>query len=231
MTIPEVFAKFPKPYWKLKVEAGDGPHDGSKIAGTPLLDATEEWPLCGNCKKEMPLFLQLNTSSLPEPIKKSFGPGWVQLFYCTNEAPLCEVEVESYFPFSSAVTARFINPTEKKPGKYPEEDPFPATQIVGWTEKADYPQPIEFPTIELAQAEEEAYAANFPAPGDKLGGWPRWTQGANYPGCPVCSKTMSLLFQIDSEDHLPFMFGDVGTSQLTFCEDHPDQLAFAWDSH
>lgn len=39
---------------------------------------------------------------------------------------------------------------------------------------------------------------------------------------------MQLVFQLDSEKGLPFMFGDVGIGHVTQCAEHKDVLAFAW---
>jgi uncharacterized protein YwqG len=64
--------------------------------------------------------------------------------------------------------------------------------------------------------------------GDKLGGWPYWVQGSEYPNCPECHDQMALLMQIDSEDNLDYMFGDAGCAHLTQCRKHPHQLAFGW---
>jgi hypothetical protein len=63
---------------------------------------------------------------------------------------------------------------------------------------------------------------------DKLAGWPMWVQGVEYPDCPRCGEPMTYIFQIDSNDHLPYMFGDVGCGHLTRCERHPDVLGFGW---
>jgi hypothetical protein len=66
------------------------------------------------------------------------------------------------------------------------------------------------------------------APRDKLGGWPNWVQSADYPACPLCGQPMQYVFQIDSEDHVPYMFGDVGCGHITRCAQHADVLAFGW---
>jgi hypothetical protein len=63
---------------------------------------------------------------------------------------------------------------------------------------------------------------------DKLAGWPRWDQGREYPACPTCGATMRLVLQLDSEDHVPFMFGDLGTGHITQCPVHHDVVAFGW---
>lgn len=64
---------------------------------------------------------------------------------------------------------------------------------------------------------------------DKLGGWPYWIQGEEYPNCSTCGESMNYLFQIDSEDHLDFMFGDMGCGRLFQCPKHADILTFTWD--
>ena len=63
---------------------------------------------------------------------------------------------------------------------------------------------------------------------DKVNGWPYWVQNVEYPICPKCGTEMIYLFQIDSEDNVPFMFGDVCCGHITQCPKHPDILAFAW---
>jgi len=55
-----------------------------------------------------------------------------------------------------------------------------------------------------------------------------WIQGIEYPTCPRCSTRMALVFQLDSEDNLDFVFGDSGVAHVTQCPQHPDVVAFAW---
>ncbi len=40
---------------------------------------------------------------------------------------------------------------------------------------------------------------------------------------------MALVFQIDSNCSLPYMFGDAGCGTLHRCLAHPEQLGFRWD--
>lgn len=65
-------------------------------------------------------------------------------------------------------------------------------------------------------------------PGDKLLGWPHWAQGVEYPNCPKCDKQMQYFLQIDSQDNLPHMLGDLGCGHVSFCPDHFEQIAFTW---
>jgi uncharacterized protein YwqG len=66
------------------------------------------------------------------------------------------------------------------------------------------------------------------AGGDKLGGWPGWIQWPEYPNCRVCEQRMDYVFQIDSQDNLPWMWGDSGCGHIFQCSVHKDVVAFCW---
>jgi hypothetical protein len=70
-----------------------------------------------------------------------------------------------------------------------------------------------------------------PSLGDKLGGWTFWVQYPSYPSCPTCGEAMALVFQIDSENNVPYMFGDVGVGHVTQCPTHKDVVTFSWSCH
>lgn len=79
-----------------------------------------------------------------------FGQGLIQLFYCTNEDPLCEVDCEAFFPFARSVIVRLI----QKKGPPPVvvvpviKNVFPPKVITGWNEVSSFkPEPV-FSTIE-----------------------------------------------------------------------------------
>jgi uncharacterized protein YwqG len=76
----------------------------------------------------------------------------------------------------------------------------------------------ELPVEEIAVAAEK----------DKLGGWPYWVQGPEYPTCPSCGERMRIVLQLDSEHNVPFMFGDAGVGHVTQCPTHHDVVAFGW---
>ena len=78
------------------------------------------------------------------------------------------------------------------------------------------------------KAAPEAEAVTIAEMGDKLAGYPHWVQGVEYPNCPECNRRMELAFQLDSEDHLPFMFGDVGCGPITQCPEHKEVVTFGW---
>jgi uncharacterized protein YwqG len=219
--------------WVPIVSDGDGDILASKFSGLPWLSESEEWPVCPNCSKPMQLFVQLNLSTLPHRPEGCPDKGLVQLFYCTSSEPLCESDCEAFFPWSKSVVARLISAEGENTqlDKTPVEDAFPPKLITGWNKKDDYPnwEEIETNGIQLTDPEfEKLDEAEAPVLGDKLLGWPAWVQGVEYPDCPTCGKKMNLLFQIDSECNLPYMFGDVGCGHMTQCSSHPEKIAFGW---
>jgi hypothetical protein len=129
---------------------------------------------------------------------------------------------------------------------------FPARAIVGWDRFEDVPHPADHDAAGLSHSYDfpaRTVTLRCPSVGldvtlglddlpvediataaekDKLGGWPCWVQSNEQPGCPRCGETMRLLFQLDSEDHVPFMFGDAGVGHVTQCPTHTDVVAFGW---
>jgi uncharacterized protein YwqG len=228
-------------------EDGDGSLAASKFAGQPWLAEGEAWPVCPQCQNPMPLFLQLALAHLPDALEQRFGAGLLQLFYCT----VCE---DGWEPFSESSLVRVVHPLGSlQPSAIPTlPDTFPAKRIVGWEEITDGPDPTEHEVLGLEYTydwdagtvrlecpalglvfdeirnDELAENISVAATGDKLAGWPSWVQGVEYPVCPLCQRQMVLLFQLDSEDHLPYMFGDVGTGHVTQCPEHKEVVAFGW---
>jgi hypothetical protein len=129
---------------------------------------------------------------------------------------------------------------------------FPAKRIVGWTRFLDLPKPSEHDELGLRYSYNfEAGSVKLECPelgpvfdtikhhmlaenianselSDKLAGWPAWIQNVEYPNCPRCGRRMVLVFQVDSEDNVPFMFGDAGCGHVTQCPEHKEVVAFAW---
>ena len=233
ITVPGSMLPFQRTAWTPMVEEGEGSVLDSKFGGVPWLAQDEQWPTCQHCGQPMPLFVQLNLNTLPEPVNGTFGSGLLQVFYCTNTEPHCESECEAFFPFTQGKLVRVVEHDDwERSGEFPENmDEFEPKCIVDWHEAADYPGWEEGQAlgIELSDAEWEQLAeAGFPVSGDKLAGWPLWIQGVEYPHCPICQSRMRLVFQLDSNDHVAYQFGDAGCGHITQCPFHHAQVAFAW---
>lgn len=218
--------------WKPVTANGEGPLEASRFAGRPWLEQDESWPVCRHCGRPMQLFLQLDLDKVPDAIRGEFGYGLLQLFYCTNSDSECESECEAWDPFAKSVLTRAIYPLSPRaeitiPAGL---DDLPAKQIVGWIELDDYPlDEVDESSGGWSEQEWDQIAdAGYPLAGDKLAGWPLWVQGVEYPRCPVCGTTMRLVFQIDSEDNLAYMFGDSGCGHISQCPEHKEQIAFGW---
>jgi uncharacterized protein YwqG len=244
-------AKHRRPAWKPVIENGDGPATGSKFSGTPWVGPDAPWPECGLCKQPLQLFLQLNLDDLPAELGQCFGTGLLQLFYCTHYE--CQSE-GGWEPFADDLSRlRVVHPQgESLKTSVPQQGGyFPAKQIVGWDRFVDLPDPEEHRELGLRYDYEEngetlleckelglvfnhirdgMLAENIASsePGDKLAGWPRWVQFVDYPDCPRCGRRMVLVFQVDSEDNVPFMFGDAGCGHITQCPEHKEVVAFGW---
>jgi uncharacterized protein YwqG len=215
------------------VENGDGSAGGSKFSGVPCLAAGEPWPACGNCGRPLQLFVQLAADELPAEARERIGAGkLLQFFYCTSTDPDCESDAEAFLPHARSTLVRIVSgaPAAGEPRALPA-GMFPPRRITGWTETDDYPSDEELDGLAGAALDEDdldALAEEFPRLGEKLLGWPHWVQGMEYPACRVCGTEMRMLFQMDSNGALPYMFGDVGVGHVTQCPIHPDELAFGW---
>ncbi len=253
MTADEIVAKL-EPWrarhrrlaWDPVVAPGDG-QTASKFGGTAWTGPAAPWPACGECGKRMPLFLQLDLAALPGELGGRFGDGLLQLFYCT--ADTCD---GGYETFGRQSCARVVRPDgESAAAPAGVDGGFPGSVVTGWERFEDLPSPEEHGDlgveytysgpdgtrvvcVELdlvadgVRDDGLAEAIGAARDGDKLAGWPDWVQGAEYPSCPRCEKRMELVFQFDSEDNVPFMFGDVGIGHVTQCPEHKDVVAFGW---
>ena len=203
----------------------------SKMGGFPYLRNESDWPVCPNCSQHMQLFVQLDMNTVPE--RKSSG--LIQLFYCTNLDGECEGTNDGYEPFSTNSVRRLIEVSGPSARIEPTMDEiYPEKLITAWEPKDDYPNTEEFEDlgidIDLSDEVNELLENEnlTPLPGDKLFGWPYWVQGVEYPADRKTGKQMELIFQIDSEVNLPYMFGDSGVGHLTQSPDDKNELAFGW---
>lgn len=224
--------QFKRACWLPVLEDGDGEVTASKFAGTPYLADGESWPECPNCNNPIQLFLQLNSEDLPGESGKPWGDGLLQFFYCTNSNPHCEVDCGAWAAFAKSVVVRVV-PAGASGSRYsdsPVLNAFPPKLITGWNTADDFPNWEEFKDlgVDLDDGDGDKLSETYPRGGEKLLGWPAWVQGLEYPNCPECDSVMQLVFQIDSEMSLPYMFGDVGIGHITQCPNHTSITGFGW---
>ena len=251
--IAELFAPWRKQHarraWKPVL--GTNANARSHFGGDPILADGEQWPMCGACGAAMLLFLQLDVATLPEghPVR---GSGLLQLFCCADG-----IDCETWSAFSKGHLVR-LQASSGSRVMCPAIDPqltqsFPCRSIDAWEPVVDMPNPQEHEALGIAYERDFnaktvvatcaainvavgplsqdlgiQYAIGESASYDKLGGWPSWIQGVEYPSCKICQQRMELVLQLDSEDSVPHMFGDMGRGHTTQCLAHPEVLAFAW---
>lgn len=226
----------------------------SQIGGPPLLRHGEEWPICARCGKGRELFLQLDSRDLPHGAQW-MGSGVLQVFYCTRcdaelegWAPFSQAHVVRLVPSDDLVPASpgpwgTLPPAAIAGWETFDDLPDPAEHDeLGLNLDYDFQRKtiaVHCPSIGVRidgldleahddDGRELAEAISAAAAGDKLGGWPHWVQGVEYPNCPRCAARMAPVFQLDSNYNLDFMFGDGGVAHVTQCPQHPDVVAFAW---
>jgi hypothetical protein len=227
--------EFQRTAWipQVRFRAGEVTH--SKLGGTPWISETEEWPCCAVCSQPMELFLQLNSEELPEEMAGRFS-GLLQVFVCVTNGYSSGTCALGYEGFSKAWLLRLCQPVgQPRYSRPPFEDAFIEGVIESWQPRVDLPSSQELAALGIRLSHEQwrlmvAPEEQFTEAGDKLGGWPNWPQNLDYIACPRCQRRMDVIFQFDSSDTLPHDYMDCGTAWVSQCAEHPDVLAFNWNS-
>ena len=242
-----------RPAWRPRVAPGEPAGARSTFGGRAWLAPGEAPPACGVCGRPLPLLLQLDLGALPAELAGRYGSGLLQLFACDQDACAAEGAWAAFSDVASLVRVVPASERSVAPSTAPAAG-FPASAIVGWERFDDQPDPedhelagltaaydVDLRTVTL-RCPEVGVQATVPlddlevddiaraAEGDKLAGWPSWVQARDYPNCPTCGEAMRVVFQLASDDHLSFGFGDTGIGHVTQCPTHLRTVAFAWSA-
>jgi predicted DNA-binding WGR domain protein len=215
-----------RPARAIKVKAlKKGATAPAHFGGGARLAKGEAWPVCKNCKRPMPLFVEMDLAKLKLPKKVA---GLLQFFYCNGTEPLCEVECKSWDLNDRAMLLRVVPPNVKTTPVDPPAlpSPVPARSLDFGPEKADPPNWEDVQDRYRIRYEDDSPIR--PMDGDKLLGWPAWVQGAEWQKCPQCKKEMQNLLQLQSHKGLQHQWGDNGQAYLFVCLDHPTRVGFVW---
>jgi predicted DNA-binding WGR domain protein len=211
-----------------KTKRGDASPAASKIGGLPWLDDKDDWPACGNCKNPMQFLFQLNLQETGQLKGGPKGTGFLQVFYCTTPDTYCdELGKNPFSPFGKHLCARHYHTKRLSavPIKMsPAPDPLQRKTIIDWICTTEYPtfeDTLRLKDISFTEEETDFMCCNGPTvSSDKLGGWPGFIQGADYPRCPTCKTPMEFIFQLSSfGSRMAFLFR---------CSKHRSTLAFSW---
>lgn len=210
-------------------EEGDGATTASKFGGRPWLSANEPWPSLDG--EPMQLMLQLDLAQLPAP---GLEPrrGLLQIFY----AYTLSAEYDDWAPWTPTKLVRIVEPVgEESREPCPLARRWPAKRVVDFTLHRELPsmEDLEESLTALEPDRREAFVeylfdAEAPLTGDKIGGWPHWIQSRQLVRCPETPTRCEFVLQIDTEDHLPVMFGDSGIAFVWRCPKHPEHMTMSW---
>lgn len=173
--------------------------------GPAWLLVGEAWPACAACGAAMELLLHLDAVASQLACGVA---GMFEVFQCTG----CGV----------GELARAV-----EIGAAPRDSPVSeprcvAKRVVRWQQVDDYsgfaaPDPV--------------FEAVMAVRGDKLGGWPARLQGTReepFP-CPACRGDTRLVYQLDSDGHTEWRWGDLGRAWLSVCPRHPERPLYFWE--
>lgn len=225
-------------YKPIVVEGEDTKEPVSKYFGSPWLSEGEEWPELHGTK--LTFVLQLDVATLP-PVQAAMfgGTGLVQLFYETTGAGEWDDSalVRLVHPRGASSAARECNPG-------PEENPdWKHKVITSWEEDVDYARFEHFMNLVGKDLGRDPMVREYQCidedclQGDKLGGWPFWSQGV-WPPEDKNGKPMLPVMQLDAgcfyngrqfPAHAPELFASDGTGHIFVSATDPPELKFKWD--
>ena len=204
--IPELRGKA-KTAVRLHPRRGEAAIDASKIGGTFLWPADEEWPTCTEHACPLGTMLQLCKEDVPEAEFKT-GTNLFQVLWCPNghEPHLCP-GIEVYWRDRTGIAvaaARQPEPDSPDYGIAPipcvlhferivEYPDFGDTLVAG----CDFGRIPELSAVQQGQYRDSGsfYQCELGnSAGTKVGGHPAWVQSEEYPQCS-CGCAMTLLVQ------------------------------------
>lgn len=226
-------------YKPIVVEGPDTKEPVSKYFGVPWLTAGEDWPVLHGEKATF--VLQLDVASLPKAQSDLLGgTGLVQLFYETTGAG----------DWDDSSLVRLVQPAGALSACV-EEVPRPAENpswvmklITSWEEDSDYPRFEHLQELTGEDLEdvgedletEPSESLDECLQGDKLGGWPYWSQAVE-PPTDSKGETMLYVMQIDAgcfydgrqfPAHAEELFAGDGTGRIFVSATDPSELKFHW---
>lgn len=199
---------------------------GSRLGGPALLPAGQTWPQCGRCQRPLTHVAQIGSDS-----------GLLTFFYCFGCRPMGPEGAAGYriwlLDKDQAVPC-------DEPRAASSRGPVPCSvQLVPVSSAPQWDDArISLDHLDLGSDPWETYhdvwsdLTGSATLESRLGGFPDWIQGAQWPTCPACAQRMNLLLQLDSEPETGLMWGDSGRVFLFRCgtPTHPPEVALVLQS-
>ena len=199
----------------------------SHLGGPPFWPEDEPWPVCGQCDRPLTFVGQVRLDGEGAP---RVGRAKLLTFhYCFHCLP-CDADEASayrlrlYDDIDAVRQSQRPRPDADDPdhtrwAPVPCRITFePVRSVPRW-----YDAEPELAGLDLGADPWETYLAAAravaPAPNveSRLGGYPDWVQGSDWPSCPECGRRMHLIWQLDSEPEARIMWGDTGRVYVFAC--------------
>lgn len=220
---------------ELKDSKSDPTGPCTKFGGMPWLRKGDEWPTCEACESNMRFYAQIHFKDLDGKSVHAAckNDGLLQLWSCGDDC-------DTYEAFSGATSVRIVPSKDFGKGEKIEKpddvELCPVQLVKQWVKRPELPGQEELGDEmgDEAEADDidwlmELISSANPNQGVKVGGWPGWCQGVEYPECPECGERMTnVLFQLEADIIEGEGLGDCGTAHITQCKKHKSKLAYAW---
>lgn len=252
--------------WAPLLQRGDDPGLASKFGGRPALKVGEAWPACGACGSSLQLVAQIALADSPTFLGEqgwfqffycadercsathpweAWQPNSLARLLDSADVVLPEANLAAGAGYPVALISGWhelseIPASEERAQLVPLDDAEDTAvdQAEGWVEHAlEYSAYLKYYGLE--ENEVAAAAAQLKTHGgDKLMGWPVWSQAADYPNCPICQTRMQMLLQINNggieggepgeQSFFGQLFAGDGIGHVFRCVAHPEQMTFSW---
>lgn len=197
---------------------GEGEPKASRFGGRPFVPEGSQWP--GSTAGPLSFFVQIDLGEAPKKLSTLFGPGLLQVFHARSSheslVRILPLDAPGFVADPPAETLSFA-----------------PKQVTGWSRaKADFPVGAsDVEQWKALDASERTLSVDLNQGGDKLGGWPTWIQGPQYPKCRSCGAAMKqMVLQLDSHCTLPFAWGDGGVAYVFQCAEHSKEVTLSYQS-
>jgi hypothetical protein len=181
--------------WIGNLTSAPGPANGTRCGGQPWTNPDAPTPMLGG--RPMPLLIQVDLAQFGARQR----PGLLQVFYDQDAAHAYSGNtpydvLDDWAPWVVSKHVRIIDPEVGKLGDWESSRAWPGFSFTSWEHIVELPGRETLGEIGLAWG--NANDAGEPARGFKVGGWPAWHQGPDYPACPRTRLPCEYVLQIPS---------------------------------
>jgi uncharacterized protein YwqG len=209
----------------------------TKFGGLPYLESHDEWPMCSACGNALVFIAQFNLSDCAHETPDN---ALYLFYYCMECLPwggkdsergqwavrrYVDATLEKLKPLSKAASnpEQAIPPCTVRHGAVmtlPDWEELDNADIRAACAALDAQEPWE------AYAEAATRLGSLHDSATLIDAYPFWIQGRAEKNCPQCSAPMQVLIQIDSDEKIRLMWGDMGLIYLFQCRQHPHIFTF-----